>query len=133
MCLAHWLQIAQLTATAFIGGVAALIAWRQWRTAQDKVKLDLFDRRFSVFMDARKLASEAFQLGRITDPTLPNEVIARGRFLFDDKLHAEIERLQNLCTRLEMKDQSAASDINDWFDQFLKDIKPYMSMGHLKS
>lgn len=73
-----WLQVGQLFGTLAIGGVAGIIAWRQWKTAQDKVKLDLFDRRFAVFMDARRLVSEAGQLGKITDPNLPNEVIARG-------------------------------------------------------
>lgn len=54
-----WLHVGQLLGTLAIGGVAGVIAWQQWRTAKDKVKLDLFDRRFAVFMDARQLVSEA--------------------------------------------------------------------------
>lgn len=35
--------------------IGLLIAYRQWRTAKDKLKHDLFDRRFSVFEATRNL------------------------------------------------------------------------------
>ncbi|QEE47480.1 hypothetical protein FVA81_24005 [Rhizobium sp. WL3] len=127
------LQAAQLIVTIAIGGIAAVIAWRQWRTAQDKVKLDLFDRRFAVFMDVRRLVSEAYQLGKFTDPTLPNETIAKARFLFGDEIQEELGRLHALCVRVETNDPDAPSEMNTWFDQFMQDVKPYMSLGHLKS
>ena len=127
------MQAAQLIATIAIGGIAAVIAWRQWRTAQDKVKLDLFDRRFAVFMDARRLVSEASQLGKFTDPTLPNEVVARGRFLFGSEIQAQLEGLHGLCTKVEVNDPAAPGEMNAWLDQFIRNIQPYMSLGHLKS
>lgn len=37
--------------TAFIAAVVALIAFLQWRTAHDKVLLDLFDKRFAAYED----------------------------------------------------------------------------------
>ena len=37
-------------ATLAIGGLAALIAWRQWKVAQAKLKLDLFEKRYVIFL-----------------------------------------------------------------------------------
>jgi hypothetical protein len=37
---------AQLLTTLVLGLVAGYIAWRQWRTAHDRLILDLFERRF---------------------------------------------------------------------------------------
>lgn len=46
----------QIVAAIITGGVAiitgslvAFFAWRQWRTAKDKLALDLFDRRFTAY------------------------------------------------------------------------------------
>ncbi|WP_155737525.1 hypothetical protein [Agrobacterium tumefaciens] len=128
-----WLQVGQLFGTLAIGGVAGVIAWRQWRTAQDKVKLDLFDRRFAVFMDARRLVSEAVALGKITDQNLPNEVIARGRFLFGDEVLAKLGELHGLCTRLLTNDHHAPSQMSTWLDEFHDMMRPYMSLGNLKT
>jgi len=127
------IQIAQFLATAGIGGLAAVIAWRQWRTARDKVKLDLFDRRFNVFMDARKLASEGVQLGKFTDPGLPNEVIARAKFLFGDDVRTELDKLHLLCTQVTLEKPDAPEQLSSWLDNFETVIAPYMNMGHLKS
>jgi hypothetical protein len=35
--------------TVLVAAFGAFIAYRQWRTAQDKMILDLFDRRYAVF------------------------------------------------------------------------------------
>lgn len=127
------LQVAQLLATLAIGGFAALIAWRQWKTAQDKVKLDLFDRRFAVFMDVRRVVSEAASLGKISDVTLPREIIARGRFLFGQEVYEQLIVFHGLCTSIEIGEKSAFTEINPWFDRFMDSLKPYMHLGGLKT
>jgi hypothetical protein len=33
------------------GGIVGFFAWRQWRTAQDKLALELFDRRFKLWSE----------------------------------------------------------------------------------
>lgn len=35
--------------TALIATIAAYVAWRQWSTAQAKLKLDLFEKRYELF------------------------------------------------------------------------------------
>ncbi|WP_153513899.1 hypothetical protein [Agrobacterium sp. ICMP 6402] len=127
------MQAAQLAATLLVGGSAATIAWRQWRTAKDKVKLDLFDRRFAVFMDVRKLVSEAGQQRNFSDRALPNEVIARGRFLFGKDVQDQLMELHSMCTLVDMDDPHVRSKIDPWFQSFIKTLQPYMSLGGLKS
>jgi len=51
--LPHWVQIVQALGPTFVTIVAALIAgfiaYRQWKTAHDKLRLDLFDKRFAIY------------------------------------------------------------------------------------
>jgi len=51
--------IAQLVTTLVLGLIAAYIAWRQWRTAHDRLILDLFERRFQVFQELMPTVSAA--------------------------------------------------------------------------
>jgi hypothetical protein len=44
--------------TAIIAALVAVIAWLQWRTAQEKVLLDLFDRRFAVYEELRAIIGQ---------------------------------------------------------------------------
>ncbi len=87
----------QIISTAIIGTIVAWIAWRQWKTAHEKVKLDLFDRRFAVFMDVREIVSQGGMRDRLSDQGLPNEVVARGRFLFGPEILKQLEELHNIC------------------------------------
>ncbi|MEM1488675.1 hypothetical protein SH041_11365 [Stenotrophomonas geniculata] len=45
------LQIKLFTAVGqiLVAGAVGVIAWRQWRTARNKLKADLFDRRYKLF------------------------------------------------------------------------------------
>ncbi|MDH4458704.1 MAG: hypothetical protein QE272_08395 [Nevskia sp.] len=57
--LPRWVQITEAIAPPIIALVAAAIAgaisYRQWRTAKDKLKLDLFDRRLAMYHAAIRL------------------------------------------------------------------------------
>jgi hypothetical protein len=50
----------QTFTTLILAGIGAYIAWRQWRTAQDRLILDLFERRFQVFQDLTRTVSATF-------------------------------------------------------------------------
>jgi hypothetical protein len=114
--------------TVFIAAVVAVIASLQWRTARAKLALDLFDRRFDVFMDVRKIVSHkgrALKRGPIGagedmipwhrdepqhfHPGLPNEIIARSRFLFGKDMLPLMEEVHRLVVQVNM-DQSDRSD-----------------------
>ena len=74
-------------ATLVIGGLAALIAWRQWKVAQAKLKLDLFEKRYAIFLSAwdkltRVVESDiSFQRPGELDNLRP-----QAQFLFGDEI-----------------------------------------------
>jgi hypothetical protein len=104
------IQMLQALATPAIAFLAVAIGGMQWWTARQKLVLDLFDKRFQVFLDVRKIASVAMQLGRLEQPGEVNEIIARGRFLFGDDMQQSLVKLHSLATELEMKQPRASFD-----------------------
>lgn len=84
--------------TASVAVAVAIVSFRQWQVARHKLQLDLFERRFTIFMDARSVISELTQLGKVSDAGLPNEIIARGRFLFGPEVLEIFQELHSLNT-----------------------------------
>src|SRR5690606_16535856 len=88
-----WVQALGPTAmsavTALVAGTVALIAYRQWRTAQDNLVLSLFDRRYTVYLTAKK-GVEAIIRDGYPKESEPIWLIAEARgeaeFLFGDEI-----------------------------------------------
>jgi hypothetical protein len=49
--------------TLIIGGIAGLITYRQYKVAQAKLKLDLFERRYAIFRKVWKIVSVTWRFG----------------------------------------------------------------------
>lgn len=81
--------------------VAVSIAAAQWYVARQRLVLDLYEKRFSVYMDVRKIVSELTQLEKLSDEALPNELIANARFLFGDDVVEIVEELHRLVGIIE--------------------------------
>ena len=123
---------ANMIATA-IAFVAVAIAAAQWWNTRQQLVLNLFEKRFQVFLDVRKIASEARQNGRIDSPGLINEILARGRFLFGPELVEELKRLYSLVGVLETettaeKQTTAAIEIRKQFEKITPMFEPYLKM-----
>lgn len=69
--------------TPTIAVFAAIIAFMQWRTAHQKVVLDLFERRLSIIESARN-AAKALIFEKDTEKAaeIATDVAIRSRFLF---------------------------------------------------
>jgi hypothetical protein len=52
-----WIQTLQALATPAIALGGGIIGYRQWRTSHQKVVLDLFDRRWQVYVNLHNLAA----------------------------------------------------------------------------
>jgi hypothetical protein len=71
-----------------VGVIAATIAYWQWRTANDKLKMDLFEKRYNVY--SAFLAASKAALANNPDRVKINidfvELLWQADFLFDDKV-----------------------------------------------
>lgn len=84
----EFLTILQGLLTPVIAGLGILIGYRQWRTAQDKFRLDLFERRLEVFevvdrylLESLRGTEEAFDWSLKFD-----EAMMKARWLFEPNL-----------------------------------------------
>lgn len=52
--------------TPLIGLLAAYIAWQQWNTRRDSLRLDLFDKRYTVYEGVKSFIEEVIREGHPT-------------------------------------------------------------------
>ena len=62
----HWTAYLSALLVPVIAVFGAWIAYRQWRTAQNKLKLDLFDKRMAVYDAVREVLGFIASHGKIT-------------------------------------------------------------------
>lgn len=102
------------TATLLLGiftlMVTGYIAWQQWQTNKNKLRLDLFDRRWAVFEAAMRLSAAAVHKAILTSEDIREFVgsTVGVRFLFNrglgdycDKLRKEALAIMFDTTKLE--------------------------------
>src|SRR5258708_33289204 len=111
-----WITIFQALATPAIALLAVAIGGVQWWTARQRLVFDLFEKRFQVFLDVRRIASEALQLGKLNDYGEMNEIVARARYLFGDDVFDKIKEMHSRTCALEVREPSAHMKINNLFD-----------------
>jgi len=66
----HWTAYLAALLTPTVAVLGSFIAYRQWRTAQNKLKHDLFERRFSVYDAARTLLASIMTSGKAKEEEL---------------------------------------------------------------
>jgi hypothetical protein len=115
-------------ATIAVALFATLIALGQWWTARQKLVLDLFEKRFQVYMDLRSVASEILQHGQVRERGRINEVIARAQFLFDEDINERLRKIYSLIGEVEMKQPGATGKVNEAFDEIRPFFMPYLAM-----
>jgi hypothetical protein len=74
--------------TVLVAVFAVWIAFQQYQVARNKIKLDLFEKRFSVFVGTRKFLSLVLQKGDVAldDLFSYRASIAEADFLFEEEL-----------------------------------------------
>jgi len=58
-CIQYIQALGPTLVAVVVGCVAGYIAWRQWRTAHDRLRFDLYEKRFAVYETVKKLSDEA--------------------------------------------------------------------------
>lgn len=79
-----------------IAAFVAAVLYFQWRTAHQRVALDLFDRRLRVFEDIEQAVGAVFKSAQATKETfrLFVEAQARARFLFGGDINDYLKQMQ---------------------------------------
>lgn len=84
-CDPHWTAYIGALLVPTVALLGLLIAYRQWRTAQSKLKLELFEKRLAIYNAATAFVSSVMTSGKATD----EELYAKGVNL--QCLSAELE------------------------------------------
>jgi hypothetical protein len=81
-----WIDVLQALLTPVIAITAVLIGVAQWWIARNKLKLDLFDRRWSVYVAVREMLAEMFTHGKTSVEAEQKFLhgIRGARWLFDE-------------------------------------------------
>jgi hypothetical protein len=81
-------------ATFFLSVAVVVIAGQQWRVARNKLRLDLYDRRYKVWDTTRTFLLKVLN-DTVTDPTMTELklAIADAEFLFDDEVVQFLKRI----------------------------------------
>jgi hypothetical protein len=58
-CIQYIQALGPTFVAVVVGCVAGYVAWRQWRTAHDRLKFDLYEKRFAVYETVKKLSDVA--------------------------------------------------------------------------
>jgi hypothetical protein len=111
-CNPAWIGILTAFLTPLIAVIVAYIAYRQWRTAHTRLKLDLFDRRLAIHGAARELIATVTSSGRINnqDTVAFLHGIQQARWLLNKRLVQYLE--QDLWPRV-TKLQELNDTLND--------------------
>jgi hypothetical protein len=95
--LPYWMQMLQALAVPAIALLAAVIGYFQWRTAHNRVVIDLFDRRMKIFTDCRDILQPIIASPSVTttqDGIKFLRASADAGFLFGDKVVKHLERVE---------------------------------------
>ena len=100
-----WVQYVQALGPAIVAIVAACIAGyialRQWWTARDRLRFDMFERRFAVYEAVKKIINTATQHGGVAQEDLNAfyDGIRGAEFLFDGDTRAFIMNIGQMIWR----------------------------------
>jgi hypothetical protein len=94
----YWIQVLQALATPAIAGLALVIGLMQWRTSHQRAALDLFDKRFELYMELRAIISQVLTHGTVHQDTAIVFLRAadKAQFLFGPKVTAYLNSVYKL-------------------------------------
>jgi hypothetical protein len=84
-----------------VGGFGVFIARRQWLTAQNRLKLDLFDRRLPVYEQTRELLARRMALAQVDNKEITEFAIKVriAKWLFNPAMADYLDYLQEIAKK----------------------------------
>ena len=96
--------VAVVAAALVAASVTSNFAWRQWKTAENKLRFDLFDRRLTVFLATKTLIDKITVHGSSTPDDLRQfyDAVKGAEFLFKADLKDYYMTIGELCWKAQM-------------------------------
>lgn len=91
------IQVFQVVLTTVIAVLAVLIAYFQWRTAHEKVVIDLFDRRMKIYTECQKILHKIVASPKAATDENGHEFKGAANdaeFLFGDEVVRRFEKVE---------------------------------------
>jgi hypothetical protein len=124
--IATFLPIATLVLSVAVG----IVAFQQWRVARNKLRLDLFDRRYEIYDATRRFLRDSVQDFAHIDQHLVefNDKTSNAEFLFDADV---VNYLEQIRQRALNQDGVWLSD-PDRITAMTKTFVPYLGFPNVK-
>ncbi len=93
----YWIQVFQALLTPAVAVLAGVIAFFQWRTAHQKMVIDLFDRRMKIYADCRDVLQPIITSPAATRTQNGLDFIrasADAKFLFGEEVIEKLEKVE---------------------------------------
>ena len=128
--LPEFVQWIQALGPVIIGVAVAYVAWRQWRTAREKLVLDLFDKRMDIYDRAVGAMRLVMRDGAVTKNSSFVDLIsvaAEAQFLFGDDvvhfLNGWVDRLGEISVAESMLEDPEVEGRSDWIKKKYDHLK----------
>jgi hypothetical protein len=148
----HWTSYISVFLVPIIAFIGISIAYRQSKTAQNKLKFELFEKRLEVYNSCTDFITNVMGKGNCTDKDLIEfrYKTKSARWLFDKKLYKYLndelysKTIDLQCIHSELKDIPRSeerskkvqeqSDIKKWllnqYDILDEKFSPYLELTH---
>jgi hypothetical protein len=119
--LSAWISVGVAAFVATIAGLQWLTARRQYKAAHNRAVFDLFEKRYAVYEDPRKMLNAIGDYDVIPEDAFirATDAARRGTFLFGVELRRELQDL--LKCLLDLNELQEAGGLTGHLEQKLKD------------
>jgi hypothetical protein len=102
MSIDELLKISQGLLTPVIGIITTYIAWQQWQTNRNKLKLDRYERRLQVYKEVVRFIGIAIQNANYDNNELMTfrPKVSEADFLFEEEVGRYIDELHRRAVKL---------------------------------
>ncbi len=103
MCIDQLAEISKALLTPVIAVVATYIAWQQWKTNQQKLILDRYDRRLKVYEEVRQILSVILRDAKASYDDLLKfrRAVSEADFLFGSEIPNYIDEIYQRGVKLQ--------------------------------
>ena len=140
-----WVQYIQALGPTIVavvvGWIAGYVAWRQWRTAHDRLSFDLYEKRFEVYRATHNLLTTALIHRQVNgdDYRAFFNGIRHAEFLFKEKTTAYLTNIRDKAWKAQLQYPKTDKLIDEEEDilKFLSDqnetleavFRPYLDLS----